>query len=250
MDYTVHGILQARTLEWVAFPFSRGSSQPRDQTQVSCIAGRFFTSWPTREAQEYWSGSLSPPQLNLPIQELNQGLLHCRRILYRLSYQGLLPNHERRVKEAKYQWDYILSLIITKQCNKAKNSRKRWRRQWQPTPVLLPGKSHGRNLMGCSPWGREESEMTEQLHFHFSLSCIMATHSSVLAWRIPGMGEPGGLPSMGSHRVRHNWSDLAAATKKYDLNPTSSQEQQLDFWIISMNLLNTHAHIYTYTCIF
>ena len=45
MDYTVHGILQARILEWVTFPFSRGSSQPRDQTQVSCIAGGFFTSW-------------------------------------------------------------------------------------------------------------------------------------------------------------------------------------------------------------
>ena len=42
--YTVHGILQARILEWVAFPFSRGSSQPRDRTQVSHIAGRFFTS--------------------------------------------------------------------------------------------------------------------------------------------------------------------------------------------------------------
>ena len=44
VDYTVHGILQARILEWVAFPFSRGSSQPRDQTQVSRIAGGFFTS--------------------------------------------------------------------------------------------------------------------------------------------------------------------------------------------------------------
>ena len=44
MDYTVHGILQARILEWVAFPFSRGSSQPRDQSQVSHIAGGFFTS--------------------------------------------------------------------------------------------------------------------------------------------------------------------------------------------------------------
>ena len=44
MDYTVHGILQARILEWVAFPFSRGSSQPRDRTQVSDIAARFFTS--------------------------------------------------------------------------------------------------------------------------------------------------------------------------------------------------------------
>ena len=48
-----------------------------------------------------------------------------------------------------------------------------WRRQWQLTPVLLPGKSHGqRSLVGCSPWGREESGATVQLHFHFSLSCI------------------------------------------------------------------------------
>ena len=51
MDYTVHGILQARILECVAIPFSKGSSQPRDQTQVSLIAGRFFTSWATKEAQ-------------------------------------------------------------------------------------------------------------------------------------------------------------------------------------------------------
>ena len=47
------------------------------------------------------------------------------------------------------------------------------RRQWHPTPVLLPGKSHGRrSLVGCSPWGLEESDTTERLHFHFSLSCI------------------------------------------------------------------------------
>ena len=56
MDSTVHGILQARILKWVAFPFSRGSSQPRNRTQVSHIAGGFFTSWATREAQQYWSG--------------------------------------------------------------------------------------------------------------------------------------------------------------------------------------------------
>ena len=48
-----------------------------------------------------------------------------------------------------------------------------WRKQWHPTPVLLPGKSHGwRSLVGCSPRGREESDTTEQLPFHFSLSCI------------------------------------------------------------------------------
>ena len=128
--------------------------------------------------------------------------------------------------------------------------------QWHSTPVLLPGKSHGwRSLVGCSPWGRTESDTTERLHFHFSLSHIgegngnplpcsclenprdggawwaalhgvaqsqtqlsdftltfhfhalekeMATHSSVLAWRIPGTGEPGGLLSMGYHRVGHN----------------------------------------------
>ena len=48
-----------------------------------------------------------------------------------------------------------------------------WRRQWHLTPVLLPGKAHGRrSLVGCSPWGRKESDMTERLHFHLSLSCI------------------------------------------------------------------------------
>ena len=55
MDYSplgssVHTILQARILEWVAIPFSGGSSQPRDRTRVSCIAGRFFTIWATKEA--------------------------------------------------------------------------------------------------------------------------------------------------------------------------------------------------------
>ena len=54
------------------------------------------------------------------------------------------------------------------------------------------------------------SDFTFTFHFH-ALEKEMATHSSILAWRIPGMGEPGGLPSMGSHRVGHNWSDLAAA---------------------------------------
>ena len=86
---------------------------------------------------------------------------------------------------------------------------------WHPTPVLLPGKSHGwRSLVSCSPWRCSESDTTERFHFHFSLSCIgegNGNHSSTLAQRIPGMGEPGGLLSMRSHRVGHNWSDLAVA---------------------------------------
>ena len=66
------------------------------------------------------------------------------------------------------------------------------RRQWHPTPVLLPRKSHGqRSLVGCSPWGRYSrtwlSYFTFTFHFH-ALEKEMATHSSVLAWRIPGTG--------------------------------------------------------------
>ena len=62
LGYSVHGIIQARILEWVAIPFSRRSSQPRDRTQVSCIAGRFFTVWATREAQMY-TNTFSPKGL-------------------------------------------------------------------------------------------------------------------------------------------------------------------------------------------
>ena len=63
-------------------------------------------------------------------------------------------------------WVNILSSFLYSYAQK-------WRRQWHPTPVLLPGKSHGwRSLVGCSPWGREELDRTERLHFHFSLSCI------------------------------------------------------------------------------
>ena len=72
----------------------------------------------------------------------------------------------------------------------------------------MPVKIHGwRSLVGCSLWGREESDTTERLHFDFSLYALekeKATHSSILAWRIPETGEPGGLLSTGSHRVGHD----------------------------------------------
>ena len=61
--------------------------------------------------------------------------------------------------------------------------------------------------MGYSPWGHEESDTTERLHFPFHFHALekeMTTHSSVLAWRIPGTEEPVGLPSMGSHRIGHD----------------------------------------------
>ena len=64
-------------------------------------------------------------------------------------------------------------------------------------------------------------------HFH-ALEKEMAPHSSVLAWRIPGMGEPGGLPSMGSHRVRHDWSDSAAAGYIYRRGERGSMKQSFE----------------------
>ena len=80
-----------------------------------------------------------------PTQILNPSLLYCRQILHWLSHQGS-PRYFALASQ---------------------------RRQWHPTPVLLRGKSHGqRSLVGSSPWGLEESDTTEPLHFHFSLSCI------------------------------------------------------------------------------
>ena len=70
---SVHGILQARILEWVAMPSSRGSSQPRDRTQVCGFAGRFFTVWDTRETQEYWRGLPCPPPGDLPYGGIEPG---------------------------------------------------------------------------------------------------------------------------------------------------------------------------------
>ena len=66
MDYTVLGILQARILECVVIPFSRGSSQLRDGTQISCIAGRFFIISVTKDIQEYWSGYPIPSPEDVP----------------------------------------------------------------------------------------------------------------------------------------------------------------------------------------
>jgi len=83
-----HGLLQARILKWVASLFSRESSQTRDWTHVSRIAGEFFTSWATRKPKNTGVGSLSLFQRIFPTQESNAGLLHCRQILYKLSHQG------------------------------------------------------------------------------------------------------------------------------------------------------------------
>ena len=82
--------------------------------------------------------------------------------------------------------------------------------QYSCLESLMDGGAWWAAVHGVTKSRTQLSDFTFPFHFH-ALEKEMATHSSVLAWRIPGTGEPGGLPSMGSHRVGHNWSDLAAA---------------------------------------
>ena len=89
------------------------------------------------------------------------------------------------------------------------------------------------------------SDFTFTSHFH-ALEKEMATHSSVLAWRIPGMGEPGGLPSMGLHRVGHDWSDLAAAAATVEWEKLSSKS--LGFLELCQTLLAKVLILYLTRC--
>ena len=119
------------------------------------------------------------------------------------------------------------------------------RRRWHPTLVLLPGKSHGqRSLVGCSPWGHEESETTEQLHFHFSLSCIGEGNGSPLQCSCLENPRDGGAwwaAVYGSHRAGHDWSDLAAAAAVIVVWPWANQFLSLisDFLICKVRWYNT-----------
>ena len=95
------------------------------------------------------------------------------------------------------------------------------RTQWHPTPVLLPGQPRGRrSLVGCSPWGCEESDVTERLHFNFSLLCIGEGNGNPLQCSCLEN------PRMGSHRVGHDLKWLSSSSSTYvhshlKLPPTS-----------------------------
>ena len=127
-------------------------------------------------------------------------------------YNGILLNH-------KNEWNNVI-------CSNM------WRRQWQPTPVPLPGKSHGwRRLVGWSPWGCKESDTTERLHFHFSLSCTGEGNGNPLRCSClenPRDREAWWAASMGSHRVGHDWRYLAAAA-------TAAAATQMDLKIITLS---------------
>ena len=114
------------------------------------------------------------------------------------------------------------------------------RRQWQPTPVLLPGKSHGwRSLVGCNLWGREESDTTKRLHFHFSLSCIGE-----------GNGNPFQCSCLENPRDRGAWwaaiYGVAQSRTQLKRLSSSSSAPNLDACLKHMNLLSGIIHTYTH----
>ena len=148
----IHVILQARILKWVAFPFSRGSSQPRDWTQDFCVTGRFFTSWATREALSDVKGKRNQSQLFLHPDDGNQA-----RALSCLSWP---------VAELIPGWDFSYLVL--------------WRSKWQAIPVFLPWESQGRGrLLGCCLWGRTESDTTEVIWAQRLLKCLQVSHQSI-----------------------------------------------------------------------
>ena len=122
-DYTVHGILQARILEWVAFPFFRVPSQPKDQTQVSRMQE---DSLPAEQGKpkNTGAGSLSLLQGIFSTQESTRGLLQSRRILYQLSYQGSPLSHHFMINRRVYRnlfWLKKTLLIRTKKVTSEKH---------------------------------------------------------------------------------------------------------------------------------
>ena len=126
---SIHGISQARILEWVAISFSRRSSQPGDWTWVSCIVGRGFTVWATREV--LWRG--------------------CA-IIYKI---GIDRDMATDTDELHWWPSDTESACNAGDLGSVPGLRRfPWRRKWQPAPVFLPGKSHGqRSLVRCNAWG-------------------------------------------------------------------------------------------------
>ena len=136
-------ILQARILGWV--PSSRGSSQPRDWTQISHITGGFFTIWATRKVQEPWGDSLSLLKGIFPTQEMNQCLHLCRWILYQLSYQRSLNSSigMSNIKESDYNSHYNIHSVSSVQFSLSVVSDTLWHHElWHarpPCPSPSPG---------------------------------------------------------------------------------------------------------------
>ena len=107
-----------------------------------------------------------------------------------------------------------------------------WRRQWHPTPVLLPGKSHGwQCLEGCSPWGRWELDTTERLHFHFSLSCIGEGNGNPLQCSCLENPRDGGawwaaIYGVAQSRTRLKWLSSSSSSNNINLYLKMSRDKK------------------------
>ena len=101
------------------------------------------------------------------------------------------------------------------------------RRRWHPIPVLLPEESRGwRSLVGCSPWGREESDMTEWLHFHFSFSCIKEVNGNPLQYSCLENPRDGGAWWAAVYGVTQSWTRLMRLSR----TSASGNKGQRSFW--------------------
>ena len=155
MDYTVRGILQGRILEWVAFPFSRESSQPRDRTGVPCIAGRFFTNWAMKEARKPEGIAKFPSAeegISYPLQ-YSWASLVAQESACNMGDLGSLPGLGRSPGEGiSYPLQYSWASLVAQLVKNLPTMKETW------------------------VWS---------LGWEDALEKGKATHSSILAWRIP-----------------------------------------------------------------
>ena len=113
-----------------------------------------------------------------------------------------------------------------------------WRRQWQPTPVLLPGESHGwRSLVGCSPRGRSESDMTERLHFDFSLPCIGEGNGNPLKCSCLENPRDGGAWWIAVYEVAQSWTLLKRLSSS-----RSNEVKYSDFYFQKAKTYRIYVH--------
>ena len=207
-----------------------GIFQPRDRTGVSHVAGGFFTSWATREAQEYWSGYPVPSPGDLPDPGIKPRSLTLQADSLPAEPQGKALIYRKNLSNKPIN-GYLLRDLRYKvsTCHTSK-VHTTLDPKHQKTTAEDADLSHQRiintsrinlAILICIIWAQchNPCKATEFCMWICSSQNAnvyrvwsekaMAAHTSVLAWRIPGMAEPGGLPSMGSHRVERDWSDLA-----------------------------------------
>ena len=158
-DFSVHGTSQARILEWVAIYFSRGPSQPRHPTQVSCITGGFFIIWTTTEAHNCVCIYIQIMALELTniyaliLASEKAMASHSSTVAWKIPWTEE-PGRLQSMGSLRIGHDWATSLSLF--------TFMHWRRKWQPSPVFLPGESQGQgSLVGCRLRGHTESDMTE-----------------------------------------------------------------------------------------